>query len=211
MKKELYEVEKMKKRKIVNLEKMSSSKFLNMYKIQYKNKLGNIKDWIVASRKSEEILKDRYLNGTEDKIDGVVIAAFHKDKKKLVIIKQYRVPINDYVYELVAGLVDNNDDIKSTVERELKEETGLRLLEIMEKGNNKLYISPGMTDEALAFVYCTCDGDFSKDYLEEDEDIEAMLVSQEEAKKIIKSKNNIDVKCFLILQSFAELGEKMFI
>ncbi|MBN1067540.1 NUDIX hydrolase [Clostridium botulinum] len=200
----------MKKSKIVDLEKMSSSKFLNMYKIQYKNKLGNIKDWIVASRKSEEILKDRYLNGTEDKIDGVVIAAFHKEEKKLVIIKQYRVPINDYVYELVAGLVDNNDDIKSTVERELKEETGLRLLEITENGNNKLYISPGMTDEALAFVYCTCDGDFSKDYLEEDEEIEAMLVSQEEAKKIIKSKNNIDVKCFLILQSFAELGEKMF-
>ena len=179
----------MKKNKIVNLEKMSSSKFLNMYKIQYKNKLDKVKEWIVASRKSTETLKDRYLNGTEDNIDGVVIAAFHKEEKKLVIINQYRVPINTYIYELVAGLVDNDDDIKSTVERELKEETGLRLLEITEKGSNKLYISPGMTDEALAFVYCTCDGEFSKEYLEEDEDIEPMLVSQEEAKEIIKSKN----------------------
>ncbi|AOR23316.1 NUDIX hydrolase [Clostridium taeniosporum] len=201
----------MKRSKVVDLEKMSSSKFLNMYKIQYKNKLGKLKNWIVASRKSEETLRDRYLNGTEDKIDGVVIAAFHKKEKKLVIIKQYRVPINDYVYELVAGLVDNNEDIKSTVERELKEETGLRLLEITEKGNNKLYISPGMTDEALGFIYCICEGEFSKYYLEEDEDIETILVSQEEAKEIMKSKNNIDVKCFLILQSFAELGEKMFL
>lgn len=29
--------------------------------------------------------------------------------KKLVIIKQFRVPINDYIYEVPAGLVDKGD------------------------------------------------------------------------------------------------------
>lgn len=200
----------MKENRIIELKKIATTKFLNLYNVQYKNKIGNLKNWIIASRKSEEVLKDTYFNKKNDNIDGVVIVAFHKQLKKLVVIKQYRVPINDYVYELVAGLVDPGEDIKTTVSRELKEETGLTMLEIKENSKEKLYISPGMTDEALAFVYCTCEGDFSKEYLEEDEDIEAIFMSQEEAKEFIKSDKKIDVKCFLVLQSFAKLGEKMF-
>ncbi|SFD47938.1 NUDIX hydrolase [Clostridium uliginosum] len=201
----------MKENRIIKFNNLAATKFLNLYSVQYKNKIGNIKDWIIASRKDEDTLQEQYFNGKKDNIDGVVIVALHKATKKLVIIKQYRVPINNYVYELVAGLVDPNEDIKTTVTRELMEETGLKILEITNKGNDKVYASPGMTDEALALVYCTCEGEFSKEYLEEDEDIEAMLVSQEEAKKIIDSDEKIDVKCFLALQSFVELGEKLFV
>ncbi|MDU6535932.1 MAG: DNA mismatch repair protein MutT, partial [Intestinibacter bartlettii] len=46
---------------------------------------------------------------------------------------------------------------------------------------------------------------------EDDEDIEAVLVSQEEARKILKSKEKMDVKAFLMLQNFVLLGEKMFV
>ena len=56
-----------------------------------------------------------------------------KEKNKLVIIKEFRVPINKYIYELPAGLVDSSDDdFASTVRRELKEETGLDLVKIKE-------------------------------------------------------------------------------
>ena len=41
-----------------------------------------------------------------------------------------------------------------------------------------------MTDESIALVFCTCDGELNKDGLEDDEDIEAILVSVEEARKI---------------------------
>ena len=64
------------------------------------------------------------LENNEDKIDAVVICALHKAQNKLVLINQYRVPINKYIYELPAGLVDNNEDIETSVRRELKEETG---------------------------------------------------------------------------------------
>jgi ADP-ribose pyrophosphatase len=67
-----------------------------------------------------------------------------------------------------------------------------------------------MTDESLALVYCTCEGEISDEHLEDDECIEAILVSQEEAKKLIRSKEKFDIKCFLLLQSFALLGEKLF-
>ena len=75
----------------------------------------------------------------------------------------------------------------------------------------KVYVSAGMTDESLAFVYCTCEGEISDEHLEDDECIEAMLVSQEEAIELVQSREKFDIKCFLVLQSFALLGEKLFI
>ena len=46
--------------------------------------------------------------------------------------------------------------------------------------------------------------------MEEDECIEPMLVSVEEAKEIIEKGDNMDIKCYLVLQNFIIFGEKMF-
>lgn len=67
-----------------------------------------------------------------------------------------------------------------------------------------------MTDESVAFVYCTCNGELSKEFLEEDEDIEPLLISQDDARRILSENEEIDIKAFLILQMFAEIGEKLF-
>lgn len=85
---------------------------------------------MVASRKSSEQLKNIYLKNEEDSVDAVVIVGLHKSSKKLILIRQFRVPINGYIYELPAGLVDEGESIDISVERELREETGLTLLEI---------------------------------------------------------------------------------
>ena len=90
--------------------------------------------------------------------------------------------------------------------RELKEETGLELIAIDErKSRMKAYLSPGMTDESIAMVYCTCKGELSKEYLEADEDIEPLLVSKEEARELLTSNVRMDVKAFIILQQFANV------
>ena len=197
---------------VKDLKVLAKTNFLSLYNADYINKGGKEKTWTIATRKSKEALEEQFFQGKEDKMDAVVILAYHKEEKKLVAIKQFRVPLNNYVYELPAGLIDNNDDIISTVERELKEETGLKLEEVIEnKIGNKLYLSPGMTDESAAFVYCICEGEVSNKYLEDDEDIEAMLISQDRANDILKSKEKMDVKAFLMLQNFALLGEKLFL
>ena len=115
-------------------------------------------------------------------------------------------------FEVPGGHRETGEKIEDTAVRELKEETGLDLLDV----NNdytieKTYISPGMTDESIALVFCTCDGELNKDGLEDDEDIEAILVSVEEAKEILKSKEKMDVKAFLMLQNFVLLGDKIFV
>lgn len=201
----------MKNSKIKKIRTLVQTDFVSLYDVEYKNKKNEDKHWMVATRKNEEELKEVYLENKEDKIDAVVICALHKSENKLVIIKQFRVPINDYIYELPAGLIDNDEDVESTVRRELKEETGLDLLEINElTSKEKVYLSPGMTDESVAFVYCTCDGEISDEFLEDDEEIEAILVSQKEAMNILESKETIDIKSYLILQMFVALGDKLF-
>ena len=201
----------MKNTKIKEIKPLVETKFVGLYEVSYKNKLGDDRTWTVASRKNKEELSEIYLNDKEGDIDAVVIAAFHKEHKKLILIKQFRVPINNYIYELPAGLVDNKEGMEKAVQRELKEETGLDIVKINKvKSKNKIYLSPGMTDESVAFVYCTCNGELSKEFLEEDEDIEPLLISQDDARRILSENEEIDIKAFLILQMFAEIGEKLF-
>lgn len=201
----------MKKTKIKEVTTLAKTKFLSLYNAKYENKCGKENNWTIASRKSIDVLKGQLIDEKEDKVDAVVVAALHKESKKLVIIKQFRVPINDYIYELPAGLIDHNEEIKYTLNRELKEETGLTVVDVLEnKGSDKLYLSPGMTDESVALVYCLCEGEISKEFLEDDEEIEGLLISQEEAKELLSSNVKFDIKCFMLLNTFVTMGEELF-
>lgn len=195
--------------KIQGIDILANTKYLSLYDLKYKNKNGKDSNWTVASRKSINDLNDIYLNNKNDKVDAVVLVPYHIKEKKLVMIKQFRVPINNYVYELPAGLIDNNEDIENAVKMELKEETGLDVLEII-KSKEKLYLSPGMSDESVSLVYCLCQGNTSKDYLEEEEDIETVLLDKEEAKKILQSNVALDIKAYIILNMFINSEENLF-
>ena len=189
--------------KIKELQSLAQTEFLNLYEATYENKNKEDKKWIIASRKDYKTLSGQYFNGKVEKLDAVVLIAFHEESKKLAVIRQFRVPLNDYVYELPAGLIDPDENIESTVKRELKEETGLTLAAIdYSRSRKKTYLSAGMTEESAALMYCTCTGEVSSAYLEADEDIEALLLSQEEARVILASDAKIDIKAFMALQTF---------
>lgn len=189
---------------------LSQTKYLSLYNAEYVNKKGNVKHWIIASRKDINTLNAQIFEGKKEKIDAVAIVAVHKDLKKLVLVKQYRVPINDYIYEIPAGLIDGDEDIFTAAKRELFEETGLDILEVDKtKKTLPLYASAGMTDESITLVYCTCTGEASTQNLEDDEDLEVLLVSREEAEELVNKNVKMDAKAYIILHSFAESGEKI--
>lgn len=197
-------VNHMENQRIKELVTLSQNKFLNFYKAIYHNRSGKEGNWFIASRKTEEVMKKQFFEGQEDEVDAVLIVATHEECEKLVLIRQYRVPLNDYIYELPAGLIDQGEDYKVSVARELKEETGLEVTKIEEKkGIGKTYLSPGMTDESVALIYCKCKGELSKAYMEADEDIEPMLVSKEEAREILQSGHKIDIKAYMALMQYS--------
>lgn len=193
----------MTKTRINKITTLADTKFLKLYDAEYVNKNGDTGHWSIASRKDLDTIKNQMFNGLEEKIDAVIIVATHIEMNKLVVIKQFRVPLNDYVYELPAGLIDSGEDFEKTVRRELKEETGLELVDIdYSFSKEKAYVSTGMTDESVALVYCRCIGDVSKENLEADEDIEALLLDKEEAKELISKNVKIDIKALMAIQNY---------
>jgi len=190
------------KNRISKIESKYESKFLNVFEVFYKNKLNQEKKWFVASRKSKE---DYYnlLNSKEYLPDAVLIVGLSRDRDKLVLIKEYRVPIDDYIYALPAGLIDKGEDLYQSAVREMKEETGLDLFDIDEELTVKnAFASVGMSDESLAIVYGSVDGSISSQYQEVSEEIETLLVTRDEAKAILESGKPIDIKALLVIRDF---------
>lgn len=195
--------------KIKKIISVYKSKFLNVFEVDYKDKMENDKKWIVASRLSEKDYTDKILNNRKsDGVDAVIIAGYKTIdgvQDAIVVIKEFRIPINDYIYSLPAGLVDPGDDIYDTAIREMREETGLILSKIY-KGRtcNKAYASVGMSDESLAIVYGNVEGNLSKAYMEDTELIEPMYMTRKDVRDLLNRKDvNIDIKAWLILREFA--------
>lgn len=90
---------------VLSVEKKTDNRFLNMYDIQYENKVGGQGIYHIASRASSiDTLK---MNTRVNRPDGVIIYALYGPRRdKVVMIRQYRFSIDDYVYEFPAGLVD---------------------------------------------------------------------------------------------------------
>jgi 8-oxo-dGTP pyrophosphatase MutT (NUDIX family) len=55
---------------------------------------------------------------------GIVVIVAVTDDKEVLLIRQFRPPVNGYVIEFPAGLNDRGDTLEEAAERELLEETG---------------------------------------------------------------------------------------
>ena len=106
------------------------------------------------------------------------------EKAKYVMIKEFRVPIKDYEIGFPAGLIDSNEGIADAIRRELKEETGLDLVEIT-KVSPFTYSSSGMTDEAVAIAFVNVTGTVNNKFLEPSEDIQPFFASKAEIKLLL--------------------------
>ncbi|MBP2133841.1 ADP-ribose pyrophosphatase [Methanomicrobium sp. W14] len=123
---------------------------------------------------------------------GGAVAILPTDDEYCYLIKQYRYPIDKYIYEAPAGTMEENEKPGETACRELIEETGLKAEEFIPKGY--IYTTPGFTNETV-FLYeahnFTPSDEFRKD---EDEVIEVVKVSRSEVFEMIKDERIVDAK-----------------
>ncbi|THH09227.1 hypothetical protein EW145_g2181 [Phellinidium pouzarii] len=68
-----------------------------------------------------------------------------------VIIEQYRPPIDKFIIELPAGLIDENETPEQAAIRELEEETGFKADEVIES-SPVVVCDPGMTSANMKLV-----------------------------------------------------------
>lgn len=75
------------------------------------------------------------------------------EKKRILLVRQYRLPARQYLWELPAGTVDPGEKPLQTARRELKEETGLRARSIVKLA--EFYPSPGFLTEKMTIYLAT--------------------------------------------------------
>ena len=133
---------------------LTENPHLNLYELETQDRKGHPGCYYVASRAKHT--EDLELVRKQQKPDGVIIYSLYGEKRdKVVLVRQYRYPIDGYLYEFPAGLVEPGEDYHDAAVREMKEETGLDLQPIPVDNfyAKPYYTTIGMTDECCATVY----------------------------------------------------------
>ena len=188
--------------KIKKIEQVTKNPFVNLYNLEVEHKNGREGKYYVASRAKN--IEELEISRQQQSPDGVIIYSLYGEKRdKVVLIRQYRYPINNYIYEFPAGLVEPGEDYHKAAVREMKEETGLNLhpIKVDTIYEKPYYTTIGMTDECCGTVYGYCDGEISADLMEDSEEIEVVRADREEVKRILKEER-VAVVCSYMLMHF---------
>ena len=162
--------------KLQKIRETYSGKYLNYYELSYENRAGREKKYEIVSR--------RKLAGPEDLgagVSGVSIIATRGDE--LLLLREFRMGVGRTVYNLCAGMTEKGESIPDCIARELYEETGLRLtqiLDILPASFSAIAISDVKT--CIAFV--RVEGELS-DHTSENEETQAGFYTREQVRELI--------------------------
>jgi ADP-ribose pyrophosphatase len=186
-----------------SLKKLTNLRWLNLFEVEFEHASGTRGKWQFVSRKANPVLSPAPLEP-----DAVFIVPILKTSqgRRLVAIKEFRVPLGDYEYSFPAGLQEPGETIESTVRRELAEETGLELTRILASGP-PVVSSAGMSDESAVVTFVECTGDPNTDGADGTEDIEILLLDYEQLLALRRSTVKFSAKAWLVFLMFEARGE----
>ena len=154
---------------------LSNPKFIKPIKIQYSHN-GNKRVW-------EAVISH----------DSVSILLYHATRKAFIIVKQLRVPVlnanktNGMMHELCAGIVDKDTTKIQIAKEEILEECGYDVPLDSIKRISSFYTSVGISGAEQTLYYAECDDSMkvTDGGGLEDEDIEVLYISLDEAKEFM--------------------------
>ncbi len=149
---------------------------------------------------SVEVGRKKYPNGQEHDVEIVrhsksVVLIPCEDDGRVVIIRQYRAPLDREIWEFPAGRLDPGESPEAAARRECEEEIG-RVPHRLERIRG-LYPAPGFCDEELIFFRVSdlrqppAD---SPNHPDEDEDITTRTVDIAEARAMLERGEIVDLK-----------------
>lgn len=188
---------------IGKIQKLTDKPHLNFYEMEAIRRDGGSFSYFQASRAS--CLENLKAVSHQNNPDGVIICGVYGESMdRLVLIRQFRYPIGDYVYEFPAGLIDHGEDPLTAATRELFEETGLHLTPI--QSTRPFFTSAGLTDESCSTVFGYCHGTPTNCHQEETEEIQVILADREECRRILKEEH-VALMCGYMMMHFLSVPE----
>ena len=187
--------------KIGRIEKRTNTPYLNFYEMEAHFRDGHVAPYYVASR-AKEISQLKAVT-RQNKPDGVILyGVYGEQKDKVVLIRQYRYPLGDYVYEFPAGLVDPGENMLEAAVREMYEETGLQFTPVDAGSYSRpFFTTVGMTDESCSTVFGFCAGEPTNIHQEDSEEIQVVIADRAECQRILEEEN-VAVSCAFALMLF---------
>ncbi|MDR0788847.1 MAG: NUDIX hydrolase [Bifidobacteriaceae bacterium] len=166
----------------------------------------------ITLKEHNSIYKNRFLELIEDKVDlhfpdgrivedaqrtlvkkgGAVVVVAVREDGKIAIVKQSRYGANnDYIFELPAGVIDDNEDPQTAAIRETNEEVGysVKSCELLFDA----FTSPAWTSEYLYLYYIEL-GEKTEQDLDHDEYVEVHFYTESELDELIFSNQIKDFK-----------------
>lgn len=125
---------------------------------------------------------------------GAVAAVAVTGQKEIIMVRQYRHPVEEVLWEIPAGKLDPGESPEDCVRRELLEETGFVADKIYKIFS--IYSSPGFSDEVL-HIYGAKDLTFQQQKLDEDEFLEVKRIHIGQARQMIISGEIKDSKTII--------------
>ena len=195
--------------RVLGVKRQTDNRFLNLYELDAVFRDGSRSPYYVASRrKNVESIK---AVTHDNHADGVILyGVYGEEKDKVVLIRQFRYPINGYVYEFPAGLVEPGEDMLDAGVREMQEETGLEFRPVDAGAYSRPFFTTiGMTDESCGTVYGYCSGTPSVAGQEGTEDIQVVLADREECKRILREENVAIMCAYMLMHFIASDGDPL--
>ena len=139
--------------RVTGINEVAATRWLRLSTIDYEDPSGKLRKWDMATRTTRK-------PGTE--VDAVAILALLRRRAEpnapeMLLVEQFRPPMNAVTVELPAGLIDPGESPETAALRELKEETGYVGVNAYTSG--KLALSPGLTDESVQLCVVEVDLD----------------------------------------------------
>ncbi len=136
---------------------------------------------------------------------AVAILAF-VNPDEILILKQYRHAVRQYIWEIPAGLIENKEKPLATAKRELIEETGYKARKI--KLFSKWFSAPGFAEEQL-YLYLAWELVEVGQNLDPTEKFELHMIPMklEKAYKLADKGEIIDSKTLIALYKYRSLSD----
>lgn len=167
--------------KLEFIEKILQGKFITRYNLHYKTVSGKPVVYEIISRDANiQTQSDLH----EGKINAVVLILHDKSGEKILLNREFRMSVGEWIYNFPAGLIDNGETIEQAAVRELKEETGLTLDSISDIWKES-YSTIGFGNEKNIVVEGIASGKILPSD-SENEEIEAKWFSKQEIQVLLK-------------------------
>ncbi len=125
------------------------------------------------------------------------------DKKRILLVRQYRLPARAKLWELSAGRVDEGEKVLQAARRELREETGYKAKKWTKLAS--FYVSPGFLQEKMT-VFLVQDLTAGETEFMEDERIETKWFTSREVDDMIRTGKIIDAKTIVGFLTWKRYG-----